>query len=139
MWGLISLLLILTGCSSGANSAAGGSVVPANEEEVAASFSQREQDAVRRQIEDHWIIDAGMPGLEQMHVAITVDMNPNGSVQSASFDRAEIKDDPNWKLFAESCRRAIFRASPLRMPPDKPYALWKKMTLVFSARDLAAP
>jgi hypothetical protein len=97
---------------------------------------EREKDGVLRQVEEHAVIDPGMAGLEEMQVAITVEMNPDGSVQSARIDPASMRDDPNWRLFAEDCRRAILRASPLKMPPDKPYAAWKTITLVFHGRAM---
>lgn len=129
----IFLLLLLAGCSSppdGADSTAADPTAAAD-----VSFSEREKDSIRRQIQENWLVDAGMAGLETMEATIIVEMNPDGSVQSARFDPASVSDDPNWEHFAEACRRAVLRASPLQMPRDKPYAAWKTVTLRFSARE----
>jgi hypothetical protein len=131
---LIFLLLLLVGCSSPPNATNNIAADPAADADD--SFSEREKDGVLRQVEEHAVIDPGMAGLEEMQVAITVEMNPDGSVQSARIDPASMRDDPNWRLFAEDCRRAILRASPLKMPPDKPYAAWKTITLVFHGRAM---
>jgi hypothetical protein len=79
-----------------------------------------------------------MAGLETMAVRIDVEMNPDGSVQVARIDPATDDGSPNWREFAEACRRAVLKSSPLGMPPGKPYAAWRKMTLMFDARALAA-
>ncbi len=134
----IFLLLLLVGCSSPPDAPNSIAADPTADADGNHSFSPSELAAIRSQIAKNWIADPGLPGIETMQVTIIVEMNPDGSVQSLRFDPADIKDDPNWKLFADSCRRAIMRASPLQMPPDKPYAAWKTMTLVFSARDLIA-
>jgi hypothetical protein len=105
--------------------------------EQSASPAQSWDEIVRDQIRGNWIVDAGMAGLEDMVVVIFVEMNRDGSVQSAQIDRSTARDDPNWQVFAESCRRAIFRSSPLRMPADKPYQAWKTIRLKFSGRELS--
>jgi hypothetical protein len=132
---LIFLLPLLVGCSSPPQATDRTAAAPtAGADE---SFSEGEKDGVRRQVEDHAVIDPGIAGLEEMQVVIIVEMNPDGSVQSVRFDPAGIRDDPNWRLFAEQCRRGILKASPLTMPPGKPYAAWKTMTLVFHGPEMA--
>ncbi len=99
-------------------------------------LSEGEKDMIREQVRANWITDAGMQGLEDMLVVLDVQMNPDGSVVSAEIDRSSSNGNPTWPIFAESCRRAVLKSSPLRMPPEKPYAAWKTMKLRFSARDL---
>jgi hypothetical protein len=101
------------------------------------SLSEREKDYIRQQIQENWILDVGMAGLEAMTVQIEVAMNPDGSVQTARIDPATDNGNPNWRSFAQSCLRAVLRASPLRMPAKWPYAAWKRMTLVFNGREMA--
>ena len=132
----IFLLLLLVGCSSPPDGANSVPAAPTGDDGAGDSFSPGEKATIRRQIEENWLVDVGMPDLETMVATIIVEMNPDGSVQSARIDPASVRDDPNWKLFAESCRRAVLRASPLQMPPDKPYAAWKTITLLFSAWDI---
>jgi outer membrane biosynthesis protein TonB len=131
---LILLLLLLIGCSD--PPPATSSIAAARSADADDSFSQREKDGVRRQIERYWLIDPSMPGLETMEAAVIVEFNPDGSVQSARVAPTSIRHDPNWKLFAEACLRAVTRASPLKMPPDKPYAAWKTITFRFNAREM---
>jgi TonB C terminal len=136
---LTFLLLLLVGCSNppqAGNSIGGNQAADVDTDD---SFSPSEKDTVRRQIEKNWKVDPGMPGLETMEVLIIVEMNPDGSIRSARLDPASIRDDPNWNHFAQTCLRAVVKASPLKMPPDKPYAAWKTMTLRFNARDLMRP
>jgi len=78
-----------------------------------------------------------MDGIETMVVEIAVEMNPDGSVQSAKIDRSTDNGNPNWPAFAESCRRALLRSSPLRMPKDKPYEAWRRLTLRFTGKELS--
>jgi hypothetical protein len=100
-----------------------------------SSVSVQEEDQVRGQVEDHWVVDVGTPGLEKFIVEIVVEMNPDGSVQSARIDPSNHNGDANWRKFAESCLRAVFKSSPLRMPANRPYEQWKQMRLVFSGRE----
>jgi outer membrane biosynthesis protein TonB len=99
-------------------------------------ITEGEKDMIRQQVEGNWIVDVGMPGLEEMTVEINVQMNPDGTVQSAKVDPGGNNGNPNWTIFAESCRRAVLKSSPLRMPPEKPYPAWAKMTLVFNAKQM---
>jgi TonB family protein len=99
-------------------------------------LTEGEKDMIRQQIEQAWLVDPGMPGLDKMTVDIKVQMNPDGSVQSARIDESTNNGDPNWRIFAEATRRAVLKASPLRMPPEKPYEAWAKMTLHFDPRSM---
>jgi hypothetical protein len=94
------------------------------------------EGSVRRQIEENWIFDVGMPGAEKMEATLLVEMSPDGSVQSIRIDESGYNGDPNWVNFAESCRRAVFKSSPLRMPSSVTYERWKTMTVTFSAKDM---
>jgi hypothetical protein len=101
------------------------------------SLTEQEKESIRQQIREKWMLDVGMAGLETMTVQIDVEMNPDGSVRVARIDPGTDNGDPNWRLFAESCRRAVLKASPLRMPAGRSYTLWKRMSLVFDARAMA--
>jgi hypothetical protein len=130
----VALVILLSwncaGCAQGADAGA----APAEQ----ATWSDKNNDLVRRQIEDHLLIDAGMAGLEYFVVKIDLIMNPDGSVQSATIGPSPDKGNPNWERFAQECLRSVFRSSPLKMPSDKPYELWQTMTLVFHGREMLA-
>jgi hypothetical protein len=99
-------------------------------------LTEGEKDIIRQQIEQNWLVDVGMPGLGDIIVEIVVQMNPDGTVQSAKIDEGGFNGNPNWRIVAESARRAVLKSSPLRMPPEKPYQAWARMRLVFSAREM---
>ena len=100
-------------------------------------LSEGEKDMIKEQIENNALVDPGMPGLQDAIVEVKVVVNPDGTVQSANYDPNKSNGQPNWTIFAESCRRAVFKSSPLRMPPEKPYEAWKEMTLVFHWNEMA--
>ena len=99
-------------------------------------LSEGEKDMIREQVRANWITDGGMQGIEDMIVVLNVQMNPDGSVVSAIPDPSSSNGYPTWPIFAASCQRAVLKSSPLRLPPEKPYAAWRVMKLRFSARDL---
>jgi len=99
-------------------------------------LTEGEKDLIRQQIEHNWLIDAGMQGLDQMTVDILVQMNPDGSVQQATIDDSTNNGGPNWRIMAESARRAVYKSSPLRMPPNKPYEAWAKIRLHFDPKEM---
>jgi outer membrane biosynthesis protein TonB len=100
-------------------------------------ITEGERDMIRQQIEEHASVDPGMPGIEDMVVEVKVIMNPDGSVQNAMYDQRSSNGHPNWRIFAEACVRAVYKSSPLRMPPEKPYGAWKDMRIVFHGREMA--
>jgi hypothetical protein len=99
-------------------------------------FTEPEKDLIRRQVSDHWVLDIGMPGLEEMDVRIVVELNPDGSISSAEIDPSDDNGDPNWHKFAESCQRAVMRSSPLQLPTNRSYEQWKTLVLRFNAREM---
>lgn len=106
------------------------------EEYTGPPLSEGEKDLIRQQITDSWLVDIGMQGIEDMSVEIRVRMNPDGSVQSAVADGSGNNGHPNWPILAESAVRAVYKSSPIRMPPDKPYEAWATMTLHFDVREM---
>jgi len=101
-------------------------------------MGEEDKDLVRTRIKDNFLVDPGMAGLEEMIVVVKVVMNPDGSIASARLDPSADNGHPNWKLFAQSCLRAVEKSSPLTMPRDVPYDVWKTITLRFYGRDMAA-
>jgi len=89
--------------------------------------------SLRQQIESNWMYDPGLPGIENWTVEISVAMNPDGTVGSALItgDLEKMKNDANYRKFAESARLAVLKSSPLKIPASVPYAVWKKIFLTF--------
>lgn len=99
-------------------------------------FTQAEIEAVRRQVAGCWLLDVGMAGLEEMSVEATATFDPDGTVKSVSWETPDrYEGNRNYQMFAESARDAILRCSPLDLPPEE-YAMWKRMTFSFSAREM---
>jgi hypothetical protein len=102
----------------------------------ADQLSASDIDVIRQQVAGCWIVDPGMRGIEEMAVEVHVQLNPDGSVFTADFDRAMAATDPNWWIFAESAVRAVKKCSPLPMPTTRPYSAWQYLTLVFNPREM---
>jgi hypothetical protein len=134
---LLSILLFCGSCagqtSDGSTSAKSGTT----QSRVQAVAQARSGDEiVREQIRGHWIVNIGMDGLEAMVVEIAVEMNPDGSVQSAKINPSTDNGNPKWPLAAQRCLRAVMKSSPLQMPTDEPYEAWRRLTLRFTGKEL---
>lgn len=96
-----------------------------------------EEDAIRRQIEPNWNYNPGLPGIETMTVDLILTMNPDGSVQNVEFaDQAAVNASADYRAFAESAKRAVNLSSPLKMPANRPYELWKRIVMGFRVANL---
>lgn len=96
-----------------------------------------EEDAIRRQIQPNWNYNPGLPGIEKMTVDLIIIMNPDGSVQRVDFaDPGAVNSSPDYRAFCESAKRAVRLSSPLKMPPNRPYDLWKRIIMGFRVEDL---
>ena len=88
-------------------------------------------DSVRRQVEDKWNVPAGAAGAGDLAVEIRILLLPDGAVRRADIvDQARLSDS-FYRTLAESARRAVLQASPLRdLPPEK-YEHWREITFTF--------
>ncbi|MDH5748322.1 MAG: TonB C-terminal domain-containing protein, partial [Rhodospirillales bacterium] len=101
-------------------------------------LSISEIDLVRQQIARCWNLPAGAKGAENMAVQISVVMNPDGRVQSATINnKLRMTADSFYRSMAESARRAVLNKNcqPFKLPPDR-YDIWKTMTLNFDPREM---
>ena len=134
------ILVFAAGCGGCDHAPNGAAAAPAAQPSAAeasdSSITGAERDSVRRQIEQNWLLDPGTPDLDKMRVVVVVDLNRDGTVQSTRIESPPENASSNWKKFAESCIRAIEKSSPLRMPAGKPYEAWKRMILVFDAKEM---
>ena len=89
------------------------------------------RDAIRRQVEDKWNVPAGAANAGDLAVEIRILLMPDGEVRRADIvDRARLSD-AFYRTMAESARRAVLQASPLRdLPPEK-YEQWREITFTF--------
>jgi hypothetical protein len=117
---------------------------PPSEQKVAASTPQAEISAqptaseigmVTHQVEIHWNFDIGSRDAADLIVQVHVELQPDGTVS-----RAELVDDPRYnsdtffRSAAESARRAVLAASPLKLPPNS-YDKFKSFTFRFDPRN----
>jgi outer membrane biosynthesis protein TonB len=107
---------------------------------MAPSLSSRltisEEDALRRQIEQHWNVPIGARDVENMIVEVHIDVNPDRTVQNVEVvDKSRMTTDPYFRAMAESVVRAIYQSSPLELPEGK-YDQWKGIDSHFSAKDM---
>ena len=108
----------------------------ASQAPLGEELSASEIDAIRQQIQNEWIVDVGMRGIEDIVVEVRIQLNPDGSVYRVDFtDPGRVASDHNYQVVAESARRAVMAASPLRVPA-KNYDSWKSMTLVFTPKGM---
>jgi hypothetical protein len=96
-----------------------------------ARLSIGEIDALRRQIGRCWTLPAGIDGIEDMMIALRIQVRPDRTVQGVTIeDQGRLNRDPTFRAVAESARRAVDRCSPLNLPADK-YALWREIVMNF--------
>ena len=91
-----------------------------------------ELDAIVRHIEDHWRIDPGKEGVDELTVEVKINVSADGTVQQAHIvDSPRYFLDTTFRTFANSARNAVLAASPLPINPSNASA-FREMTLVFS-------
>lgn len=97
-----------------------------------------EEDALRRQISQCWNMPIGARDAQNLIVEISIDVNPDRTVQHAEIvDKARAASDPFFRAAAEAALRALYSplCTPLELPPDK-YQQWKHIDFTFDPRDM---
>lgn len=92
--------------------------------------------AIQQQLFSCWRLDPGAMAAEDMVIEIRVALNPDGSLQRADVvDVARMARDGYFRSAAENARRAIYKCSPFRLPPNR-YEIWRELTLRFNPREM---
>lgn len=92
--------------------------------------------AIQQQLFSCWRLDPGAKSAEDMVIEIRVALNSDGSLQQADVvDVARMSRDGYFRSAAENARRAIYKCSPFRLPPEK-YQTWRELTLRFNPREM---
>ena len=97
-----------------------------------------EEDALRRQISQCWNIPMGARNAQELVVQVSIDVNPDRTVQHAEIvDKTRMATDSFFRAAAESALRALYspQCTPLELPPDK-YQQWKHIDFTFDPRDM---
>lgn len=106
------------------------------------AVTMTERDAMQRQVIKQvtpcWNINPGSKGAENLAVVIRMQMNPDGTVQSASIeDQARYFNEPFFQSAADAAKRAVLnpRCNPIKLPPDK-YQFWRQIVINFDPKEL---
>jgi len=102
----------------------------------APQMSSSEKDAIASQVGNNWYLDPGKKGFEDFVVEIRATLAQDGTVLTAVIvDQTRMATDANYRAAAEAARRAVLKASPLKVPPEK-YDTWKTMLLRFTPQGV---
>lgn len=98
--------------------------------------SMTEMDMIKAQIIPHWQVPAGAKDAANLIIPIHVMLDPDGTVTKAEIvDTLRYNTDSFYRAAADSARRAVLTASPLKAPPTK-YDQWKDFTFRFNPKDM---
>ena len=93
-------------------------------------------DAIRQQIEAHWNIDPEALSAGTPKITIHAAVDPDGTVAKAEIiPDPRYSSNPSYQAIAESARRAVIEASPLRLPSGNADR-FGNVTLVFDPSDV---
>ena len=99
------------------------------------SLSKDEKTLIMSQVEEKWIPVVGDP--KNVEVKISLELETDGTVIKAEVTRiiCLLGDEKICQLVAESAKRAVKNASPIKnLQPDR-YDLWKKFDIDFYPGD----
>jgi outer membrane biosynthesis protein TonB len=97
-----------------------------------------QEDALRRQISQCWNIPIGAKDAQNLIVQVSIDVNPDRTVQHAEIvDKMRMATDSYFRAAAEAALRALYspQCTPLELPADK-YQEWKHIDFTFDPRDM---
>jgi len=95
----------------------------------------QEVGSLRRQVEDKWVKDHGARGIESFVVDIRVTLDASGVVKSAEIVKTQGAPADSLNAFAQGARRAVFIASPLKIPPGRSDLLDGNLILTFRGAE----
>jgi len=95
----------------------------------------QEVGSLRRQVEDKWVKDHGARGIESFVVDIRVTLDASGVVKSAEIVKTQGAPADSLNAFAQGVRRAVFVASPLKIPPGRSDLLDGNLILTFRGAE----
>jgi hypothetical protein len=94
-----------------------------------------EEDFIRQQIYPHWSIPGGIAEAENLIVELRITLQDDGTVTNIQIlDQNRCQENPQYRAAAESARRAVRIASPLKIPPNR-LELFRSFRLRFNPKD----
>lgn len=95
-----------------------------------------ELDALKRQLSQCWSIQAGSRYAEELVVTLKLFVNPDRTVRDVKIvDSIRYNTDSFYRAAADSAVRAVYKCSPLDLPPNKP-DLWDIITINFDPSEM---
>ncbi|MBO7537547.1 MAG: hypothetical protein J6T29_04375, partial [Alphaproteobacteria bacterium] len=85
-------------------------------------FVDSDAAIISNQIIPHWVVAGGVKNAESLTIRIRIKVKDNGEVPASSIeilDKDRYNSDSVFKSAADSAKRAILRASPLKIPAEK--------------------
>ena len=92
---------------------------------------------ISSQITPHWIVPSGVKDVENIVVEVEIQLSSNGTVLPSAvriIDQQRYKIDAAFRAAADSTKRAILAASPLRIPKEKAH-LFQKFIFRFNLKE----
>jgi hypothetical protein len=100
-------------------------------------LSEGDYEMISSQIYPHWVVPSGVRDAENIIIEIRVQIKDNGQVILSSIkilDEKRYAADYIFRAAADSAKRAILEASPLRIPRDK-MELFRDFILRFNLKE----
>ncbi|MDR3186944.1 MAG: hypothetical protein LBT63_00730 [Holosporaceae bacterium] len=100
-------------------------------------LSEGDYEMISSQIYPHWAVPSGVRDAENIIIEIRVQIRDNGQVVPSSIkilDERRYATDYVFRAAADSARRAILEASPLKIPRDK-VDLFRDFILRFNLKE----
>lgn len=97
-------------------------------------FVDSDAAIVSNQIIPHWVVAGGVKNAETLIIRIRIKVKDNGEVPANSIeilDKKRYNSDRVFKSAADSAKRAILKASPLKIPKEKMH-LFRDFELSFN-------
>ena len=89
--------------------------------------------AIKPKVEANWSVPAGVRDAARMKVTLRIQLDQDGAVRSAEVVEDDRTADTNFRIMAESARRAVLTASPFKelKPHGDDYEQWRDITMTF--------
>ena len=100
---------------------------------VKLAMSKQIGALIRTTVEANWSVPVGVRDAGDLVVTIRIRLGRDGAVRSAEILDADYAEDPNFRVMAESARRAVQKASPIKALRrfNDDYNEWRDVTMTF--------
>ena len=94
-------------------------------------------ESVRRDIQDCWVPSTALRDRQDLTVTIRFGLSPDGSLRNdpTVVEQSRLGSQ-EFRLAAETARRAVLECTPLEGLPEGSYEEWREVSLAFDPKDL---